>query len=92
MAKYLKNLEKVAGQNLKLFKFFIVFLIIIAGIASIATSSIGIQAYNECDSPNLRKEKPSNYWYMVVTLILSILLTLGGFVLLYLFLRYPKIL
>lgn len=53
-------------------------IMILAGIVSIATSSIGIQAYNTCTSPNLKDEKPSNFNYLVLNLILAILLTLGG--------------
>jgi uncharacterized membrane protein len=52
-------------------------IMLIAGIASIATSSIGIQAYNAQDS--LKKEHPNNYNYLVLNLILAIGLTLGSF-------------
>lgn len=54
-------------------------IMILAGIASIATSSIAIQAYNKCNSPNLKEEHPNNFNYLVINLVLAILLTLGGF-------------
>ena len=54
-------------------------IMILAGIASIATSSIAIQAYNECTSPSLKEVYPKNFNYLVVNLVLAILLTLGGF-------------
>jgi formate hydrogenlyase subunit 3/multisubunit Na+/H+ antiporter MnhD subunit len=54
-------------------------IMLIAGIASIATSSIGIQAYNKCDSPKLKDENPKNFKYLVFNLILAIALVLGSF-------------
>lgn len=54
-------------------------IMLVAGIASIATSSIGIQAYNKCDKPNLKEDHPSNFKYLVFNLILAIALVLGSF-------------
>ena len=54
-------------------------IMLVAGIASIATSSIGIQAYNKCDKPNLKEEHPANFKYLVINLILAIALVLGSF-------------
>jgi hypothetical protein len=54
-------------------------IMLVAGIASIATSSIGIQAYNQCDKPNLKEAHPSNFKYLVFNLILAIALVLGSF-------------
>jgi hypothetical protein len=67
-------------MNLRTIAILIGLSIIIAGIASIATSSIGIQAYNKCDSPKLKNEHPRNFKYLVINLILAIFLTLLGFV------------
>lgn len=66
-------------MNLRTIAILIGLSIIIAGIASIATSSIGIQAYNKCDSPKLKEEHPRNFKYLVINLILAIFLTLVGF-------------
>jgi formate hydrogenlyase subunit 3/multisubunit Na+/H+ antiporter MnhD subunit len=66
-------------MNLRTIAILIGLSIIIAGIASIATSSIGIQAYNKCDSPKLKEEHPKNFNYLVINLILAIFLTLVGF-------------
>ena len=54
-------------------------IMLVAGIASIATSSIGIQAYNKCDKPNLKDENPKNFKYLVFNLIIAIGLVLGSF-------------
>ena len=52
------------------------FLLLFAGIASIATSAIGIQAYNKCSSPSLKANHPVNFKWMIATLVLSIVMTL----------------
>lgn len=67
-------------MNLRTIAIYTGLAIIIAGIASIATCSIGIQAYNKCDSPKLKDEHPKNFKYLVFNLILAIFLTLFGFV------------
>jgi hypothetical protein len=52
-----------------------VFLLIV-GIVSIASSSIGINCYNNCaDQKNAHK---NNFNFLVLNLVLSILLTLGA--------------
>lgn len=58
-------------------------ILLIIAITSIATSSIGIQCYNKCDSPNMNKEMPKNKNYLVINLVLSILLLLISFPALY---------
>ncbi len=51
-----------------------VFLLIV-GIVSIASSSIGISCYNNCSD---QKEKHKSNFNFVLNLILAILLTLGS--------------
>lgn len=65
-------------------------IMLVAGIASIATSSIGIQAYNKCDNPNLKNEHPANFKYLVVNLILAIALVLGSFATFYYASKVPS--
>ena len=52
-------------------------IMLVAGIASIATSAIGIQAYNK--DPQLKSDHPSNFNYLVINLILAIALVFGSF-------------
>ena len=66
-------------MNLRTIAILIGLSIIIAGIASIATCSIAIQAYNQCDSPKLKEVHPKNFNYLVLNLILAIFLTIVGF-------------
>jgi formate hydrogenlyase subunit 3/multisubunit Na+/H+ antiporter MnhD subunit len=58
-------------------------ILLIIAITSIATSSIGIQCYNKCNSPDMNKEMPKNKSYLVINLVLSILLLLIAFPALY---------
>jgi len=51
-------------------------LLLFVGIASIATSSIGIQAYNKCSSPSLKADHPVNFKYMIANLVLAIVMTI----------------
>lgn len=53
-------------------------IMLIAGIASIATSSIAIQAYNSCNNPDLKAAHPNNYNYLVFNLVAAIALVLGS--------------
>lgn len=55
-----------------------VFLLVV-GIVSIASSSIGIKCYNNCSSE--KENNKSNFNFLVLNLVLAILLTLaaGGF-------------
>jgi hypothetical protein len=54
---------------------FSVFLLVV-GIVSIASSSIGISCYNNCDEQKTKNK--NNFNFLVLNLILAILLTLGA--------------
>lgn len=58
-----------------------VFLLVV-GVVSIASSSIGINCYNSCDEQ--KQASKSNFNFLVVNLVLSILLTLAAIGFLYL--------
>lgn len=68
----------------------IAIIMLVAGIASIATSAIGIQAYNKCDNPNLKEAHPTNFKYLVFNLILAIALVLGSFATFYYASKVPS--
>uniref|UniRef100_A0A6C0KHH3 VP11 n=1 Tax=viral metagenome TaxID=1070528 RepID=A0A6C0KHH3_9ZZZZ len=63
-------------------------VMLVAGIASIATSAIGIQAYNA--QASLKVDHPSNYKYLVTNLILAIFLVLGSFATFYYASKVPN--
>jgi hypothetical protein len=52
-----------------------VFLLVV-GIVSIASSSIGISCYNKCSEQ--KQENKSNFNFLVLNLVLSIVLTLAA--------------
>ena len=56
-------------------------IVLVVGILTIATTSIGINCYNNC--PTEKESKKSNFNYLVMNLVLSILLTLGSMFFLY---------
>lgn len=58
-------------------------LMLVIAITSIATSSIGIQCYNKCDSPNMNQQMPKNKNYLVINLVLAIFLLIFSFPALY---------
>ena len=58
-----------------------VFLLVV-GVVSIASSSIGINCYNKCDEQ--KKESKNNFNFLVLNLVLAILLTLASIGFLYL--------
>ena len=64
-----------------------VFLLVV-GVVSIASSSIGINCYNNC--ADQKEAKKSNFNFLVLNLVLAIVLTLaaGGF--LYLVVAQPS--
>jgi ABC-type molybdate transport system permease subunit len=51
--------------------------ILIAGVFSIATSSIAIECYNK--NEGLKNEKQANFTYLVINLISAIVMVLAGF-------------
>lgn len=63
-----------------------VFLLVV-GIVSIASSSIGINCYNK--SGDLKEKNKSNFNFLVLNLVLAILLTLGAGGFLYLQVTQP---
>lgn len=58
-----------------------VFLLVV-GVVSIASSSIGINCYNSC--PDQKESNKNNFNFLVVNLVLAILLTLASLGFLYL--------
>lgn len=59
-------------------------IVLIASVLSVASASIGIEAYNQDNMKTFREEKSSNYRYLIGSLvmgILSILASVGIFVL-----------
>lgn len=51
-------------------------VLLLAGIFSIATSSIGIECSNECDK--YKDEKKSNFNFLIVNLVSAILVTISA--------------
>jgi len=65
-----------------------VFLLVV-GIVSIASSSIGINCYN--NSPDEKEAKKSNFNFLVLNLVLAIALTFASAGFLYLVVAYPSL-
>jgi uncharacterized membrane protein YidH (DUF202 family) len=63
-----------------------VFLLVV-GVISIASSSIGINCYNNCTEQ--KEEKKSNFNFLVLNLVLAIVLTLAAAGFLYLVVAQP---
>ena len=61
-------------MNFHLFVFGI--FLLITSVMSIATCSIAIQCYNNCENPKMNTEHPQNKTFLVINLILSIAMVL----------------
>ncbi len=66
-------------MNLQLLGFGVFLLVV--GIFSIASSSIGINCYNKCEQ--VKSASKNNFNFLVINLVLSILLTLAALGFLY---------
>lgn len=58
--------------------------LLILGIFGITINSIGINCYNKCDNPKLNETNPKSKGFLVLSLILSIIILLLSFFMLYL--------
>jgi heme/copper-type cytochrome/quinol oxidase subunit 2 len=65
-------------------------LLMADAIVTIANCSIGIQCFNECQSPDMNAEHPNNKKYIVGNLITSIIVLLISFVLMYFAFTMPS--
>ena len=64
---------------------YVILIVIVACIFSIASTSIGVQSFN--DNPAYKESKKSNFGFLIVNLIVSIVVILLAFAALFLKLR-----
>jgi hypothetical protein len=53
-------------------------LLIVCGILLIIMTSMGVQCYNQKSSEQFKKDRKSNFNFLVFILVVGILMTLGG--------------
>ena len=68
---------------------YVILIVIVACIFSIASSAIGVQSFN--DNPVYKESKKSNFGFVVVNLIVSIVVILLAFAALFLKLRASRL-